>query len=148
MRYRKPKALSPSNQLLGLKKYFSMGKGHVKRNCLRWECKIRPTPLSRDYDVRVIYRLDSQPSIFMVNPSLKTFAGQKEIPHLYSQEKEEICLYRPRYKEWTPNQHIAKTIVPWIYSWLFYFEEWLVSEKWKGGGEHPRPRSSRRRKLQ
>jgi hypothetical protein len=27
--------------------------------------------------------------------------------------------------------------VPWTALWLFYFEEWLVSNEWKGGGEHP-----------
>ena len=56
---------------------------------------------------------------------------------LYSQKKEKLCLYRPKYREWNPTQHLAKTIVPWLYLWLFYFEEWLVSNDWKGGGEHP-----------
>jgi hypothetical protein len=29
------------------------------------------------------------------------------------------------------------TIVPWTALWLFYFEEWLISNDWKGGGVHP-----------
>jgi hypothetical protein len=32
---------------------------------------------------------------------------------------------------------IDQTIVPWAILWLFYYEEWLVSDDWKGGGEHP-----------
>jgi hypothetical protein len=32
---------------------------------------------------------------------------------------------------------IDNTIVPWAILWLFYFEEWLWSDEWKGGGEHP-----------
>jgi hypothetical protein len=32
---------------------------------------------------------------------------------------------------------IDQTIVPWAALWLFYFEEWLSSDQWKGGGEHP-----------
>ena len=32
---------------------------------------------------------------------------------------------------------IDQTIVPWTALWLFYFEEWLFSDEWKGGGEHP-----------
>jgi hypothetical protein len=32
---------------------------------------------------------------------------------------------------------IDNTIVPWAILWLFYFEEWLSSDEWKGGGEHP-----------
>ncbi len=32
---------------------------------------------------------------------------------------------------------ISETIVGWAALWLFYFEEWLVSNVWAGGGEHP-----------
>ncbi len=32
---------------------------------------------------------------------------------------------------------LDQTIVPWTALWLFYFEEWLESNEWKGGGEHP-----------
>jgi hypothetical protein len=32
---------------------------------------------------------------------------------------------------------IDLTIVPWAMLWLFYFEEWLSSSDWKGGGVHP-----------
>ena len=38
---------------------------------------------------------------------------------------------------------LDETVVPWAALWLFYFEEWLVSDKWKGGGAHP-PKSDRR----
>lgn len=31
---------------------------------------------------------------------------------------------------------IDQTMVPWSILWLFYFEEWLVSNDWKGGGVH------------
>ena len=33
---------------------------------------------------------------------------------------------------------IDQTIVPWTILWLFYFEEWLDSNEWKGGGVHPK----------
>jgi hypothetical protein len=32
---------------------------------------------------------------------------------------------------------IDLTFVPWTATWLYYFEKWLVSDDWKGGGEHP-----------
>lgn len=32
---------------------------------------------------------------------------------------------------------IDQTIVPWAVLWFFYFEEWLLSDDWKGGGMHP-----------
>ncbi|MEZ5659385.1 MAG: hypothetical protein R3E83_12920 [Burkholderiaceae bacterium] len=40
------------------------------------------------------------------------------------------------------RRSIADTIVPWTYEWLFYFEEWLVSDEWKGGGRHPEVRDA------
>ena len=147
MQYLKQKALTPLQQLYGFKRFFADGEGYVRKGCLKWDYRMRPTPLSREYSIRIIYRLGSQPSIFVLNPSLKELAEGREIPHLYSQKKEELCVYRPRYKEWTPTQHLSKTIVPWIYSWLFYFEEWLVSNEWKGGGEHPRRKQATNRRT-
>jgi hypothetical protein len=32
---------------------------------------------------------------------------------------------------------LANTILPWACLWLFYFEDWLITSQWKGGGEHP-----------
>jgi hypothetical protein len=32
---------------------------------------------------------------------------------------------------------LDQTVVPWTSLWLFYFEDWLASNEWKGGGEHP-----------
>ncbi len=143
MRYIKQKALSPPLQLYGLNRHFPDGSGSMNKGRLTWIYAIRPTPLSREYSIRIIYRLESQPEVFVLEPSLKLLADGRTIPHLYSQDKEKLCLYRPKYKEWVPSDQLALTIVPWIFSWLFYFEEWLVSDEWKGGGEHPRTESAR-----
>lgn len=32
---------------------------------------------------------------------------------------------------------MAPQLIPWIATWFYYFEEWLVSDEWKGGGVHP-----------
>jgi hypothetical protein len=53
-----------------------------------------------------------------------------------------LCLFDPQTAEWSPGAAIADTIVPWTYEWLFYFEEWLVSDEWKGGGRHPEVRDA------
>ena len=37
----------------------------------------------------------------------------------------------------SPSTRISETIVPWTFLWLWYFEEWLASDVWKGGGVHP-----------
>lgn len=137
MKYIKEKPLTPMQQLYGLKRYFPQGKGSVKMNRLRWECTIKPTPVSREYIARIIYTQRSNPTSFIIKPSLSELAGTRVIPHLYSQRQQKLCLFRPKYKEWRPIEQIATTIIPWIFAWLLYFEEWLVSNEWKGGGEHP-----------
>ncbi len=32
---------------------------------------------------------------------------------------------------------LADTILPWASLWLFYYEVWLATGEWVGGGEHP-----------
>ena len=32
---------------------------------------------------------------------------------------------------------IDQTFVPWATTWLYYFEDWLISDEWKGSGKHP-----------
>lgn len=32
---------------------------------------------------------------------------------------------------------LCNTIVSWTYLWLYFYEEWLYSNEWKGGGIHP-----------
>ena len=32
-----------------------------------------------------------------------------------------------------------KLIVPWAAEWFWFFEHWLVTGEWLGGGSHPVP---------
>lgn len=32
---------------------------------------------------------------------------------------------------------IANTIIPWTIEWLYYYELWLATGEWLGGGDHP-----------
>lgn len=41
---------------------------------------------------------------------------------------------------------IADTYIPWAIEWLYYYEIWLVTGEWCGGGIHPttaKPKSER-----
>lgn len=69
-------------------------------------------------------------------------ADGRHLPHVYSTKPVRLCLFDPQTAEWSPGAAIADTIVPWTYEWLFYFEEWLVSDEWKGGGRHPEVRDA------
>ena len=47
-----------------------------------------------------------------------------------------ICLYR--YSEFSSSKLLVNTIIPWTIEWLYYYELWLATEEWLGGGEHPK----------
>jgi hypothetical protein len=96
---------------------------------------LQPTARSCTYKVEVKYSLENKPEILVLDPKLTTnFRGDK-IPHVYSGNK--LCLYRPKYHEFTFTQNISETIIPWITLWLYYYEVWHNTGDWLGGGEHP-----------
>ena len=97
----------------------------------------RPTALSRDYLIRIEFRQGHAPGVFVEAPDLIPLAGGRRIPHRYSEVPLRLCLYLPRTGEWQKHLRLDATVVPWTYLWLGGFEEWLLSDEWKGGGIHP-----------
>ena len=93
--------------------------------------------MSRSYSIRLNYYVNHAPTAIVEGPDLFVLAGGRPLPHVYEQEPPRLCLYLPGTGEWQPWMRIDQTMVPWTALWLFYFEEWLVSDDWKGGGAHP-----------
>ncbi|MGO9685863.1 MAG: hypothetical protein ACLPTZ_25385 [Beijerinckiaceae bacterium] len=87
------------------------------------------------------------PDVFVEAPDLNALAGGRALPHIYH-DPTRLCLYLPGKPEWAAWMRLDQTIVPWTLMWLFYFEDWLPSGEWRGGGEHPRKtqRSRNRRR--
>jgi len=105
--------------------------------------RLRASPVSRGHGV--VKRGDrsaDSPEVVVVSPDLNELADGRHLPHVYSTKPVRLCLFDPQTAEWSPGASIADTIVPWTYEWLFYFEEWLVSDEWKGGGRHPEVRDA------
>lgn len=113
------------------------GVGALRRGRFYWRYKVSPTPVSRVYSISLRYRVGGSPSVIAEEPALKTLAGGRRIPHVYDQDPARLCLYLPGKGEWRTWMPLDETVVPWVALWLFYFEEWLVSDEWKGGGAHP-----------
>ena len=42
----------------------------------------------------------------------------------------------PSLREWDANDLIADTTIHWAAQWLYFYEGWLVTKKWRGGGRH------------
>ena len=95
------------------------------------------TPLARTYRVRLDYELGNAPHVYVRDPDLIVLAGGRRLPHVYKQQPPQLCLYLPNTGEWLAHMRLVDTIVPWSILWLFYFEDWLETDEWKGGGMHP-----------
>lgn len=107
-----------------------------------WEGKIHSGGLCEEYLVQILYNLRTGiPEVRILSPTLKERDGEP-IPHVYPGNR--LCLYLPFSGEWCSNKFLADTVVPWISLWLFYYEAWLATGEWLGGGKHPAPGHSKR----
>lgn len=117
-------ARHPQFRLLGL-----------RPNLAEWQGTVRPLPLSETYTLRIRYKKYEGPEVWVISPALKLYEDAASIPHTYVGDY--LCLHYPDYKEWSSDKYVAETIVPWISLWLVYYEGWLATGKWLGGGiEH------------
>ena len=129
--------LTPAQQYMFLRANpICAGTGRLHATGLIWDYCDRPTPLSREYSMRVTFQRGETPDVFVLSPDLEKLAGDRPLPHVY-RDPLRLCLTLPGTREWTGAMRIDQTFVPWATTWLYYFEEWLVSDNWKGGGEHP-----------
>lgn len=130
-------ALTPAQQYLHLQRNPSCaGTGTLGARGLVWRYLTRPTVLSREYAVRIEFDRNDIPKAFINSPDIEELAEGKELPHIYH-DPVRLCLYLPLAKEWHASMRIDDTFVPWIATWLYYFEDWLACGEWRGGGAHP-----------
>lgn len=118
---------------------------------LGWEGTVKP--IKTDYLVRVRYRPPLvieqfstkavQPRVQVINPLLERHPDYEmgPIPHVYINDVEPtlpyLCLFSPDGNEWSVDDLLAETTFFWAAQWLLFYEGWLVTRKWKGGGRHP-----------
>jgi len=130
-------ALTPAQQYLHLQRNPSCaGDGVLRPTGLTWRYNTRPSVLSREYSVRIEYNRDDTPRAFIDSPNLAELAEGRDLPHVY-RDPVRLCLFLPSAKEWHASMRIDETFVPWVAIWLYYFEDWLASGEWRGGGAHP-----------
>jgi len=106
---------------------------------LRFRFTISPTPLSRVYRCLLKLYPARHPEMLVLDPDPKALAPGRAVPHTYPHEGPgtKLCLWLPKAREWSPEMRLAETYLPWTAQWLDYFEEWLVTDNWAGGGGHP-----------
>ena len=129
------KGFSASKQFEKLKQAFPHLKVlKQKGNHFEVVVKLRPTTASRVYDVKVCFNKYQGVSVYVVNEKLEVARNRKKLPHVYSHEEQKLCLYSWKKRQWTKEKLISSTIIPWASEWLEFYELWLISGQWLGGG--------------
>lgn len=120
-----------------LKLYFPYSKYSIKQNILIWKGYLQPTYLSPKYLVKVVYQREKQPHVYVLEPKPLILAeGKSKLEHVYNTEKQHLCIYYKKAKEWNGTKLIADTIIPWTSEWLLHYEIWVATGTWHGGGVH------------
>lgn len=102
---------------------------------LEWVGFLRPTPFSGSYKIKIDYLLGKSPKIYLLEPKkLVMPEGQKRLKHVYDQKNQQLCLFYPDGFQWNRNRLLADTILLWASEWLFFYEIWVETGEWKGGG--------------
>jgi hypothetical protein len=133
------KRISLAKQALILRLKYPDAKCQIKNNKLVWNGNLRPSALSRWYQIKIIYHDYSlRPKVILYGdiPGIT----RSDFPHHFSIDREkntvELCLHMP-YEFDGREQIIADLIIPWTQEWLYFYEIWLATGKWCGGGHSP-----------
>ena len=102
---------------------------------------LQPTSRSATYNFVLKYNLTDSPKIKIVSPELRKNEKGEDAEHLYPNGY--LCLYQPKYREFTRTDLLAETIIPWTSLWLYHYEVWHLTGEWLGGGEHPTKRKTK-----
>lgn len=131
--------LTPIQQYIALKRDYGFGEiQRVGINQIIWKGKLKSSPIGDEYLVKVSYKKGEDPKIFVLDPpKLQLPEGKDRLEHVYDHDKQRLCLFYPKAKEWNETKTIASTILPWTIDWLYHYEIWSITGSWKGGGIHP-----------
>jgi hypothetical protein len=85
------------------------------------------------YTVEINYEVPKRPSVHVLHPELRLAEGKTALPHVFPGNA--LCLHLNC--DWRPDQRISDFIIPWISVWLYFYEVWVVTREWLGGGHEP-----------
>jgi hypothetical protein len=129
-RYPKQKAITAAEQAYFLRLAFPRFRILSARNHLRCVGTLQPTAASDIYTIEIFYMVPRRPRVRVLDPELQLAAGKTKLPHVF--EENDLCLYISG--DWRPDLRISEFIVPWISFWLYFYEFWLLTGEWLGGG--------------
>lgn len=107
---------------------------HYRQTSVTWVGPIKPTPMSDEYRVSISLRPGFRPVVKVLQPPLRIREGATCLPHFYPHDNS-LCLHEAH--EWKSTHFVADCIIPWTSLWLYFYEIWLITGSWEGGGTHP-----------
>jgi hypothetical protein len=132
-RFPEQRPLTPAQQAYFLTLAFPQFRVLSVRNMLRVVGILQPTPISDQYTIDLEYRDRRRPRVAVLQPKLRLAPGKTKLPHVF--RGDDLCLHLPG--EWRPDMRISEYILPWISLWFFFYETWLITGEWLGGGHEP-----------
>lgn len=112
-------------QILAMKQKYPQFKYKKEGDLITFIGDLQVKPEFPIYTVSIQYRGASQPIVKVLNPQLV-----ERPPHVYPENK--LCLYHPKNFAWKKEKLIAKEIVEWTATWIYFYEVWLETGKWLG----------------
>lgn len=145
----KEQRLSLAQQACMLKQRYPESICRIRNESLY--CRIdgfRACDCSRRYSLEIIKDPGRPVEVWLSGDTLYKRADLKTIPHIYdSDEAKHKVLLCLSYKDWRPSQAYTDTFLPWAMEWIFYFEVWLYTGEWSGGGKHPQQSQAKANKF-
>ncbi len=132
--------ITPAQQLNNLVTRYDNVTGRMGRGSFSCYIPVRPTALSEEYVLRIHFELNPlwKIVVYVHSPKpLKLAKGETKLPHVYDSKAQILCLFRSSKDEWNPSMLLSESVVHWAVEWLYFYEIWLCTGRWLGGGEHP-----------
>lgn len=122
-----------------------------------WEGSL--TPIAQRYTIWIRY----VPQIFLDKVTLKYSYVSVQVldpliapdprgtgertPHVYRYrhpvDRPALCAWDPGDEPFDPTHFVADDVIPAVIRWLVFYEDWLDTGVWRGGGKHPDPDAAR-----
>jgi hypothetical protein len=94
-----------------------------------WEWTVRPYPDTQEYTICINYEKRWPPRVWIVVPDISL---KNNLPHVFSKQKNRLCLYHDNDWQWHSYYKMRDTILVWSLMWIVYYEDFCITDKWRG----------------
>lgn len=126
--YQKTKPYNPAIQVQAMRaRYPQFTYKKNKNGNIVFTGKLQVKPELPVYTLQVVYRGDSRPQIFILDP-----LPVPDAPHIFKNTGS-LCLYHADNYKWTARRLVAYDIMGWTAGWIYFYEYWLQNNReWIG----------------